>query len=255
MRGSRRVVRPHKTGRGTQAGKLNMNRTMVSLAGVLSLGVSGLAGCAGHSTYPGAEAANLDQLSDPNEPNAERVVTTALQYVLAKHRSGSVNEPIAVNLPPGLRRAAYERIASRAGANVQPLTEEIAAGGTVPVYHVGRVLLRGKTAKVDVLRPMGELPRDPKTGKPVYQTIEVSLEGGLQPWRATYSRTFSPGAFPSPQYYVMPPTDDPFQFQHWKEMQQTIAQSKEEIERQQRLEQGSAPVTSVPVPDEQPAPR
>lgn len=242
-----------------------MKRCFASLVGIASLGLIGLCGCAGHSTYEPGDAANLDQLTDPNEPNAERVVTTALEYVLAKYRSGPSSAPVAVSLPPGMRRSAYERIASRVGTNVHPLTEEVVAGNTMPVYHVGRVLLRGKTAKVDVLRPMGELPGDPRTDKPVYQTIEVQLEGGLQPWRAVYSRAFSPGAFPTPQYYVLPPTDDPFQFQHWKEMQQNIAQSKEEIERQHRLEQGSTPVihapptsepvTNVPVPDEVPVPR
>jgi hypothetical protein len=106
----------------------------------------------------------------------------------------------------------------------------------MPIYHVGAIQLRGNNANVDIYRPTTELEPDPRTGKPVYQVVRVKLEGGLQPWRALIGRSYAPGMLEAPQYYVLPPTEDAFQFEHWKQEQRDLAIAKERAGLEERIE-------------------
>lgn len=204
-------------------------------AGALVTGA--LSGCSGFGDYnPGSPAQDLSNLPDPNQPNIQRVMTASLQYVIARYRQGGVEQPLAINLPPGMRQSNYFTVAKQVGQNVQPVTDAIINTNSMPIYHVGAIQLRGNNADVDIYRPLTELAPDPKTGKPVYQVIRVKLEGGLQPWRALIGRSYSPGAFEAPQFYTLPNVEDPFQFENWKKAQRDLAMAKERTNLEQRID-------------------
>lgn len=223
----------------------------------LVLAAGTLVGCTGYGRYePGSRTADIDSLPDPNQPNIQRVYTAALQYVISRYRQGGEDQPIAINLPPGTRQSNYFTVASQVGKNVHPLTEEIANTNGMPIYHVGEIQLRGKNADVDIYRPTTEIAPDPKTGKPVYVAVRVKLEGGFQPWRALIGRSYPPGMLESPQYYVLPPTEDPFQFENWKKEQKALALAGQRADLEARIEKmptGTTPATTAAQADGQPA--
>jgi hypothetical protein len=217
--------------------------------GTLILAAGSLVGCSGHGNYnPEDRKGNIGNLPDPNQPNIQRVYTTALQYVISRYRQGGEQQPIAINLPPGTRQSNYFTVAGQVGKNVEPLTQAIANTNSMPIYHVGAIQLRGNNANVDIYRPTTEIEPDPRTGKPVYQVIRVKLEGGLQPWRALIGRSYAPGMLQPPQYYVLPPTEDAFQFENWKKEQRAIAFAQERAGLEARIEQMPTGSTAVPVP-------
>lgn len=204
---------------------------------ILALAAGTLSACSGFGNYePSDREHDLSKLPDPNQPNLQRVYTTALEYVISRYRQGGEQQPIAINLPPGTRQSNYLAVASQVGRNVEPLTQAIANTNSMPIYHVGAIQLRGNGADVDIYRPTTEIEPDPKTGKPVYQVIRVKLEGGLKPWRALIGRSYEPGMLEAPQYYVLPPTDDPFQFENWKKEQRDLAFAQERTGLEERIQ-------------------
>jgi hypothetical protein len=215
-----------------------MNRpNSISRVLVLILAAGSLAGCSGFGNYnPEDRTGNISDLPDPNQPNIQRAYTAALQYVITRYRQGGEQQPIAINLPPGTRQSNYYTVAGQVGKNVEPLTQAIVNTNSMPIYHVGAIQLRGNNANVDIYRPTTELEPDPRTGKPVYQVVRVKLEGGLQPWRALIGRSYAPGMLEAPQYYVLPPTEDAFQFEHWKQEQRDLAIAKERAGLEERIE-------------------
>jgi hypothetical protein len=214
------------------------SRVVATSLASLALSAGVLSGCSGFGDYnPGSPAQNIENLPDPNQPNIQRVMTASLQYVISRYRQGGVEQPLAINLPPGMRQSNYNTVANQVGKNVQPVTEAIINTSSMPIYHVGAIQLRGNNANVDIYRPLTELGPDPKTGKPVYQVIRVKLEGGLQPWRALIGRSYSPGAFEAPQYYTLPNVEDPFQFETWKKAQRELAIAKERTGLEKRIDE------------------
>lgn len=193
-----------------------MNRKV--LCGFVVAGVSAmlLAGCAGTGTHPGGDGTSVSELQNPNQPNNERVMITALQHVILRHRPGGSSQPIAINLPPGMRKANYERVARDAGPNVFPLTEEIAQQGSMPIFHVGRVWLRFQEATVDIFRPLPEIGTN-KAGQFAFEPITIKLQGGLKPWRVLHARAMEPGSLALPTAYFLPREDDPNHWRNWKQ--------------------------------------
>lgn len=183
--------------------------TLLALALVASSGA--LTGCVGYGSWPPVEGADL-AAKNPNVPYAVETITLALQWVLQRYPvPGTGTQPIpadqprfAVNVPPGIRRNNYLKIASAAGGT--PLTPDNA--DDLPVYHVGRVWIRGGRATVDILRPMFEYPARPD-GSLVYQCVTVHMEGGFSPWRVVGTQTREPGVIPVPDYYFLPATEFP----------------------------------------------
>jgi hypothetical protein len=232
--------------------QINSFARIVVTAGLLVLTTGGVVGCSGWGDYkPSDREADLARLPDPNQPNMQRVIAASLQYVLSRYRQGGEEQPIAVNLPPGMRQSNYIMVAKQAGKNVHPLTEEIANTGSMPIYHVGAIELRGNSANVCIFRPTTEIAPDPTTGKPVYQMIRVKLEGGFQPWRGLISNSYAPGMETPPQYYALPATDDPFHFENWKRAQREIALAKDRADLDARIEKmptGSTATLPPPAP-------
>lgn len=187
--------------------------------GVLAAGVgSGLSGCTQYGTYPEIPTSRGTSES-PNNPNYEAVATASLQYVATRFSPGgpvfgdakevgrlTVDYPMVINLPVGTRKSFYQRIASRVGPNVVPMTPEnlaLTQDGQVPILSVGRTWLRGNKAIVDVYRPVRELDKRPD-GSLTYQRITVRLEGGLTPWRVVHARAWYPGDDAPPAPYYLP---------------------------------------------------
>jgi hypothetical protein len=198
------------------------------LAGVVG-GIVLLAGtaCQEYATYPPVATAK-GMSEDLNNPGSEKAMVAALQYVATHYPPGGKTfepkataetgllqaaYPMAINLPKGMRKSFYERMASDVGTQAVPLTEDVWNSGRLPVYHVTRVWMRFHDGTVDVLRPMPELGIG-SDGKPVYQKVTVKLTGGFEPWRVVHARAWEPGVEATPEPYFLPDIEriDQFKF-------------------------------------------
>jgi len=167
----------------------------------LLLGVCLLAGllapgCVGYTTYPppesgkGADAA----INSPNAPPAPEVIFAAVRYTTSRWPTEGA---YAINLPADFdaKRMHYvfDLLHDPDAAPVTPAT--IDAG--IPVYHVGRVWIRGGYAEVDVYRPILDVPGP--NGAPVHQMVTVSLKPNLLTrWRVTSTRSAAIGLHTPP---------------------------------------------------------
>lgn len=143
-------------------------------------------------------------------------MVAALQYVANRYEpgklrldaptakeAGAMRTPLAmaVNLPAGMRRSYYQRIASKVGPQVVPMSAE--TDPALPVYHVTRVWLRFQKGWVDVMRPMPELAPGPD-GRPVYQTVTLKMQGGFEAWHVLHAKAWEPGLDALPEVYLLP---------------------------------------------------
>lgn len=188
-----------------------------------------LAGCQQYVSAPGVPTARGIPES-PNQPAAADVMIACVQYVANNYPPGSLRYDAAsaheqadvkvpyecvVNLPRGLRKSYYERIAAGVGPKCQPMTPD-ALTGHLPTFHVTRVWMRFNTATVDLLRPMPELGAD-ASGKPIYQVVTLRLEGGTEPWRVVHARAYPHEDATVPPPYFLPDIERTDQFAWQKE--------------------------------------
>jgi hypothetical protein len=188
------------------------------LAGVVVGGIVLLSGtaCQQYATYPPVSTAK-GMSEDLNNPGSEKAMVAALQYVATHYPPGGktfepkasaetglleARYPLAIDLPKGMRKSFYERMATEIGDQTVPLTPDVWSSGRLPVYHVTRVWMRFHEGTVDVLRPVPEMGMGPD-GKPVYQKVTVSLTGGFEPWRVVHARAWEPGDV-APEPYFLP---------------------------------------------------
>lgn len=177
-----------------------------------------LAGCRGHTNYPSIPSARLAN-DNPNEKSPDEVIPEALRWIIAKYDPPMKDRAFAINAPAGLRRAYYERIARNTAPQAQPLTPELWEAKSMPIFHVARVWVREREAKVDVLRPRSDMTT--VAGETLYQPITVTLRAEpFRPWRAEYGRSWEAGTIPMPEPYFIPATDNPEQFRVWLREQQ-----------------------------------
>lgn len=154
---------------------------------------------------------------NPNKPAAVECIRLAVQYVATRYPPGSVEDSLVtekgrvqmrapyqlvVNMPRGMRKSFYERTVKEVGPLAEPMTQANAESG-LPTFHVTRVWMRFNEATVDVLRPMPEMGPG-ADGKPVYQTVTVRLEGGMEPWRVVHARAWPPSDVVIPPPYYLP---------------------------------------------------
>lgn len=193
--------------------KLRVIGAAVAMVG-LSAALIVLNGCVGYASFPYEEGGKSELATqDPNTPPADELIALSLNWVVTKYppRSPAVEgQPrYTVNMPKGVRRDVYDRILKNLGGQAAPLTPETAA--QLPIYHVGRVWIRGRDAKVDVLRPVLEGPRGPG-GDVVYQPVTLRIEGGFEPWRIKRHQVWEVGTVPVPELYFYP---DPGKQRGW----------------------------------------
>lgn len=184
------------------------------LALVALVGVAALAGCRGHTNYPAIPSARLAN-DNPNEKSPDEVIPEAMRWLIAKYDPAMKDRAFAINGPAGLRRSYYERIARNSGPLGEPLTPEIWDAKSMPIFHIARVWVREREAKVDILRPRSDM-QGPK-GQTLYQGITVTLQGEpFRPWRASYGRSWEDGTILMPEPYFIPATDNPEQYRVWR---------------------------------------
>lgn len=190
-----------------------MNARYLLAFSLISVALPG--GCTSYTSAPGIEARGAAE--GPNAPRAESAALAALQFAVTRYPPGgprpeastsreasslTADFPLAVNMPVGTRRGVYERVAIRLGAQAVPYD----VGTTLPIYSVERVWVRERTATVDVLRPMLELPRR-ADATPVYQRLTVRLEGSFSPWRVVHTRAWPPIGDERPVLFPIPAID------------------------------------------------
>ena len=173
---------------------------------LFSLAGSGLAGCVGYASYPPIESATPSS-TNPNAPPIDELMMLAVKWVADRYPPPHAGPGVAgeatfaINLPVGVRRDVYERVSAKTGGLGVPVTAENMK--TLPVYHIARVWVRMRDAKVDVLRPRLELPRK-VDGQPVYECITLICDGGMQPWRVVRFQTWEVGVVDTPLLYYCP---------------------------------------------------
>lgn len=180
---------------------------LACLTGLMALNA---AGCVGFGTYPrGSGALSPDGV---NNAAGEEIMVAAAQWVL-RYDYGAAESapPVVLNLPANISKLRARRVAEDVGPQVAPATREALAEGR-PVYHIGRMAIRGSVGEVDVYRPVFDRPAnlpppstDDPPGEPVYQCITLSVRGGLEPWHIEASRPWSLGAFTPPVISVINP--------------------------------------------------
>jgi hypothetical protein len=170
---------------------MKTSKVMLNVAGaglLLAAVVSG--GCAGYSSYPTVDGANLAN-KDPNGWPQYQLAGMAARYVAERYPPSAptwtTGEPIqapehfVVNVPSGITQETYQRVIQFAGTGAEAPT---ATNASTPVYHVTRIWVRGGSGRVDVLRPIAEVGTG-ADGRTIFQTVTVFFDGGFKPWQIT----------------------------------------------------------------------
>jgi hypothetical protein len=161
--------------------------------------------------------ANIDPIpgtvatENPNDPPLPTAMTLALRWVTDRYppeavdfASGPMTEPFAINFPAGTRTDVARRVCANVNTNSQPLEAD---NQTLPIYHVGRIWLRGDLATVDILRPVGTYGQGAE-GPVLYQCITIKMQGGLRPFGVVSHRIWPVNYSPVPPLRLLPPGPD-----------------------------------------------
>lgn len=152
-------------------------------------------GCVGYSSYPKVEGVAP---GSPNFIHVRPVVAASLKEVIAKYHPQSAGA-YTVNLPAGMTPSSRNDLVYGLGPDAMLLTHSTDA---LPIYHVGRVWIRGADARVDIIRPVLELGTTP-TGEPVYQGMTVWLQGGVNDWAVELVQPWSIGVVQPPDLHYV----------------------------------------------------
>jgi len=178
------------------------------------LAIAGLAaasvlagGCVASTAYPARPGQDFSS-RNVSHPAIEEICIEALTYVLERHpvpeevaRPTDDGGVFAVNCPIGMHPRVYRRVVEACGPLARPLTPETEG---LPTFHVGRIVVRGEKAEIDIHRPILDLG---STDELAYQPITLFIEGGFKPWRVQRTRPWAPGSFPLPQANYYTPSD------------------------------------------------
>ena len=134
-------------------------------------------------------------LGHTNSGGSIKTVVASLERVVLRHPMRDDQGNYAVNLPVGTTPETAETILSRLPVGAMLPYEGMS--GSVPMYHIGRIWLRGASGKVDVVYPM--LDTD---GERIDGGVTVWVHGGDQPWYIQRMQYWAPGTVPTPSVYV-----------------------------------------------------
>ena len=184
----------------------NRRATILSLI-ACAAATAAITGCT-HSSWPPIEESERNSsLSQINNAPTPQVIGEALSLVTLRYppvsnaeRGQVYDTPFAFSLPSGADADAYDAVARRVQRGAQPATD---ANANLTTYIVSRVIVRGVTAEVDVLRPVPDLGTDAQ-GKVRYQGVTVYLTGSLGSWKAGKHHTFPVGMFDVPERTTKP---------------------------------------------------
>lgn len=184
---------------------------LAASAACLLVGAALSGGCVGYASYPPVEGATM-AVNNPNAPPTDTLMTQSLRWLVDKYPPQTGGPAIAgekyfaINLPNGVRKSTYERVAERVSSAAVPLTAENYT--ELPIYHVAQVWVRSRVAKVTVLRPRQELGVNSR-GQPAYEGVTLHMEGGFQPWRVVRWQTWEVGVIDTPEMYFCPAEEWP----------------------------------------------
>lgn len=179
--------------------------TLGTLAAAAALAV--FSGCTQSTWPPIEEGGRQTNPSHINNAPIPQVIGEALSLVTLRYppvsnaeRGKIYDQPFAICLPAGADAESYDRVVNRVQRGAEPATEENTA---LPTYYITRVIVRGVTAEVDVLRPVPELGAGAEGGVR-YQGVTVYLLGSLGTWKIDSHHTFPVGMFDVPTRTTRP---------------------------------------------------
>jgi len=153
----------------------------------------GVGGCVSYTSVP--EPSKGIALGHTNSGGSIKTVVASIERVVLRHPMRDDQGNYAVNLPVGTTPETAETIVSRLPTGA--VLPYAGMSGSVPVYHIGRIWLRGASGKVDVVYPM--LDAD---GQRIDGGVTVWVHGGDQPWYVQRMQYWAPGTVPTPSMYV-----------------------------------------------------
>ena len=172
-----------------------------ALCGLIA--AAGLTGCnVSYETYPSDGAPRLQNANI----GAIRPASAAAVRAVASQGPRGSDGSFAVNLPEGMSTRSRLEVTDLIGTDAEPVSR--ANYRAVPVYHVGRVWVRGADATVDVLVPRDAGVDPTQQDRHDYDGYTVYLKGGLKPWRGDRFRRWLPGPLAVPALAFGPETDD-----------------------------------------------
>lgn len=155
-----------------------------------------MCGCFGYHAWP--PEPGVARVGDPNATPMDEVMVQALSWTIERYPPGP-DQPVAINLPEGVKPEVYRWIAGRVGPNVAPLSAQTMDR---PVFHVARIRVRGTEADIDIVRPVIGAGQG-ASGEPVYQGLTLTLRGGLRPWRVVHRREWEVGVIGVPPLHLL----------------------------------------------------
>jgi len=146
-------------------------------------------GCVSYTSVP--EPSKGIALGHTNSGGSIKSIVASLERVILRHPVRDEHGEYAVNLPVGTTPETAATIVSRLPTGAVLPYEGM--DGSVPVYHIGRVWLRGSSGKVDVVYP---IEGDVDGG------VTIWVHGGDRPWYVKRMQYWAPGTVPTPEMYV-----------------------------------------------------
>jgi hypothetical protein len=166
-----------------------LNRVLgLALVGAVGLVVV-LSGCVSYTNVP--EPSSAPAFKNANSGSSIKVISAAVERVVRKHPMKDAQGRYALNLPAGTTPETAQRIVEKLPAGAMVPTEGMES--SVPVYHISRVWIRGRSGKVDVVYP---LPDGLDGG------VTCWMHGGDRPWYVERLQYWAPGTIPTPPIYV-----------------------------------------------------
>lgn len=170
-------------------------KNKVLMAGFFGMVASSLVlgGCMSYANVPVPESAPA--FKSANHFQSVSVMTQSLERVIDQHPSTGPGGQYAINLPVGTTpESAYKIIEALPQGAIVPfagMSEEI------PVYHICRVWIRAREAKVDVIYPAIMFD-----GSTQDQNVTIWMRGGIRSWRFNRQQFWSPGTIAKPAIYI-----------------------------------------------------
>jgi hypothetical protein len=163
-----------------------------------AVGVSVMQGCL-HANLPGATENSL-AATDPNVFPAPKLMALSLEYVANRYPpAGGAGDgstaTFAFNLPEGMNEKSVALIESMLEGRGVRVTPENA--GTLPVYHIVTMWIRGTRATVEMVYPFPELGLT-SGAQPIYRGVSLTLAQDLSPWRVQRQQLWTVGTIEVP---------------------------------------------------------
>ncbi len=162
--------------------------------GVILLALAAVPGCVGYGNYPPVKGDLAGH--DTNSATMVEVMAASLNWTARRY---AVDGAWAVSFPEPTTRERARQILDRVDdPDVSLLTEKTQ---NLPVYAIGRIIVRGSEAEVDLHRSVIAMGPGPDGVYP-HQAVTLRLRGGLRPWRVASSQAWTIGTVDTPELNI-----------------------------------------------------